>query len=271
MLNNNNHFQNNKSGKSKPKKAMLPEIAKAWESYFVNRDDESKMKLYHHYQFLVRNISRPFWAKKPFILDMDDLKQAGNMRLWQAIERYNDGSNATFETFASLHVRGGMLDEINSLDWTPRKMRRLIRVVIAAETKLRSHGEEITLENIAKETGFTDEEIITARSSTNRTFIIPADQEAMAEYEASNETTIMNDIYNGTNALIYGENDGLEFRISLMKELTVEERKVIYLRFFYCETVARTAEILKIKQSRVSSIQKQALGKLKAHYESDRL
>lgn len=250
---------------------MPVEIAEAWESYFVNRDDESKMKLYNHYQFLVRNISRPFWAKKPFILDMDDLKQAGNMRLWQAIERYNKGSDASFETFASLHVRGGMLDEINSLDWTPRKTRRLIRMVIAAETKLRSHGEEITLENVAKETGFTEEEIITARASTNRTFIIPVDQDAMMEYETSNEAPFINDLHNGTNALIYGENDGLEFRISLMKELTVEERKVIYLRFFYCETVVRTAEILEMTQSRVTVIQKQAIEKLRSHYQSERL
>lgn len=267
----NNHYQNNTNGKRKPKKPMPREIAEAWESYFVNRDDESKMKLYNHYQFLVRNISRPFWAKKPFILEMDDLKQAGNMRLWSAIERYNKGSEASFETFASLHVRGGMLDEINSLDWTPRKMRRMIRIVIAAETKLRSHGEEITLENIAKETGLTHEEIITARSSTNRTFIIPVDQDAMMEYETSNEAPFVNDLYNGTNALIHGENDGLEFRISLMKELTAEERQVIYLRFFYCETVLRTAKILGITQSKVSIIQKQAIEKLRTHYESKRL
>lgn len=253
--------KNNIKNRKKPKRETPLEILNAWDSYFSNRDDTSKMKLIKYYHFLVHNITRPFWAKKPFILDMDDLIQAGRLGLIQAIERYRNDTDASFETFAQLRVRGSILDEINSLDWTPRNMRRMIREVIAAESKLIAHGDEPSIENLSKETKYSHEEVKLAKQSAQRTFVLPIDQDALREHETftSNDQQGMNSPLDGTQ----NNNEGLDFRIAIMKELTEEEGQVIYLRFFCCESVSHTAKILNMTSSKVSVVQKRALDKLR--------
>lgn len=245
----------------------MPEaIVLAWKVYSSTRDENAKILLIEHYQPLVKNIMRPFWSKKPFLLDMDDLKQAGNIGLIQAIERYNPDSNASFETFAQLRVKGAMLDEINSLDWTPRNIRRQIREVLDAENKIAASGREITVENLADFTGYTHTEIERARASSRRTFILPVDQEAIREMENS-PTSKSED--NGSFDPLDGsgkDNDGLDFRLSLMQELTEDERQVVYLKFFCGETMSRISELTGLPLTKVSMLNKSALGKIKIVY-----
>lgn len=246
---------------------MPEDIALAWELYFATQDASSKDHLIKHYQFLVRNIMRPFWSKKPFLLDMEDLNQAGNVGLIQAIERYKQNSEASFETFAQLRVKGSILDEINSLDWTPRNMRKNIREVLAAESKIAAHGEDVSNESIAEATGMTVEEVAKARASSHRTYILPVDQDAIREIEtlskgSSNSIQGMSAPLDG----VHKGSDGLDFRLSTMKELNTEEQQVVYLRFFCGESMGNIAKILKFPPTRVSTIHKRALEKLRVAY-----
>lgn len=245
----------------------MPEnIVLAWEVYFSSHDAASKAILIEHYQFLVKNIMRPFWAKKPFLLDMEDLKQSGNLGLIQAIERYKQDSDASFETFAQLRVKGAMLDEINSLDWTPRNMRKNIREVLEAESNMVALGESVTAKALAEATGMSLQEVILARASAHRTFILPVDQEAMREMESIH---VANNSAQGVSAPLDGVHkgsEGLDFRLSMMQLLTYEERRVIYLRFFCGESMERISVILKIPKTRVSSLHKKAIEKLRASY-----
>lgn len=242
----------------------MPEhIVVAWESYFATKDIEAKNILIGHYGFLVKNIMRPFWAKKPFLLEMDDLYQSGTLGLMQALERYQKDSDATFETFAQLRIKGAMLDEINSLDWTPRNIRKNIRDVIEAETRLVAQGKEANNLTISELVDLTPEQVAFARASAQRTFIIPVDQDSIREMEYSlqgtaNDTALTDSLDGSAHG-----SDGLEFRISMMRELNPEERQVIYLRFFYGESMKHISKILGIPTSKVSVIHKRAIEKLR--------
>lgn len=256
---------NSKYKKSK-RKPMPEHVKEAWDCYFVTKDADAKNVLLAYYQFLVKNIMRPYWVKKPAILDMDDLHSAGNLGLMQAIERYKDGSDASFETFAQLRVHGSILDEINSLDWTPRNVRKNIREVLEAENRIASSGRKVTIQNVAEYTGLTEEEVMFAKSSSHRTFILPVDQDSMREMENSGGTSHgslgISTSFDGNQR----GSSGLEFRLSIMGELNIDEQRVIYLRFFCGETIIRIGEILNLPTSKVSSIHKRALEKLRKFY-----
>lgn len=244
------------------KKTMPPHIAEAWEQYFDSKDEKAKAVLVEHYQFLVKHIMKPFWHKKPFLLDHQDLISAGNIGLIQAIERYTQGREAMFETFAQLRIRGAILDEINSLDWTPRGVRKNIRTVIKAEEEIAIAGEETSAENIAEATGMTVEAVKKAKGQAVRTYILPVNQETIREFEVNlSESQIENGFHGVVSTSSHQQS--LDAWISIMSELTDQEQRVILLRFYYEETMAKTAKILRTSPNNVSMLQQSAFAKIK--------
>lgn len=241
---------------------MIPRIKQAWDDYFATRDEAAKAILVAHYQFLVKHIMRPFWHKKPFLLDHEDLLQAGNIGLIQAIERYSADREAMFETFAQLRIRGAILDEINSLDWTPRSVRKNIRAVMKAEEGLLLSGETLTAERVSEETGLSVTDVKLAKNQANRTFVLPVNQDSLREIEMG-----LSEGDSGVGFARFAndehERNARDSWMSLMSTLTDQEQRVILLRFYYEETMVKTAKILHISPNSVSSIQSSAFAKIR--------
>ena len=89
-----------------------------------------------HYVPLVKRIAFLLMAKLPASVDVDDLIQNGMIGLLDAIDRYETGLGAQFETYAVQRIRGAMLDGLRENDWMPRSVRRDMRLVEAAIRKL---------------------------------------------------------------------------------------------------------------------------------------
>src|SRR5690606_22095545 len=81
---------------------------------------------------LVRRIAHHLAARLPASVEIDDLVQAGMMGLLDAARNFQDDQGATFETYASIRIRGAMIDEIRRGDWVPRSVHRKYRDVVAA-------------------------------------------------------------------------------------------------------------------------------------------
>lgn len=76
---------------------------------------------------LVRRIAYHLAARLPESVLIDDLIQAGTVGLIEAIRTFVDREVAQFETYASIRIRGAMLDELRRSDWTPRSVHRNAR------------------------------------------------------------------------------------------------------------------------------------------------
>lgn len=85
---------------------------------------------------MVRRQASKMIGRLPANVEMDDLIQAGTMGLMDAMQRYEQGHGAEFETFAMLRVRGAMLDELRGADWVPRSVRKSQREIAEAVHKL---------------------------------------------------------------------------------------------------------------------------------------
>ncbi|HZX78257.1 RNA polymerase sigma factor FliA [Lysobacter sp.] len=81
---------------------------------------------------LVRRIAHHLAARLPASVEVDDLIQAGMMGLIEASRSYDADQGASFETYASIRIRGSMIDEIRRGDWVPRSVHRRYRDVVAA-------------------------------------------------------------------------------------------------------------------------------------------
>ena len=85
---------------------------------------------------MVRRQASKMIGRLPANVELDDLIQAGTMGLMDAMQRYEQGHGAEFETFAMLRVRGAMLDELRGADWVPRSVRKSQRGIAEAVHKL---------------------------------------------------------------------------------------------------------------------------------------
>ena len=81
---------------------------------------------------LVRRAAARMIGGLPANVELDDLVQAGMLGLLDAVQRFEPGHGAQFETFAMQRVRGAMLDELRGTDWVPRSVRKGQREIAAA-------------------------------------------------------------------------------------------------------------------------------------------
>jgi RNA polymerase sigma factor for flagellar operon FliA len=103
---------------------------------------------------LVRRIAFHLAARLPPCVDIDDLIQAGLLGLMQAREHYRDGRGAAFETFASIRIRGAMLDELRRGDWAPRPVHQQARRAAATLRDLeQSRGRPVSAGEVAAAMG----------------------------------------------------------------------------------------------------------------------
>ena len=96
----------------------------------------NKDQLVQRYAPLVKRIAYHLMARLPSSVQVDDLVQNGMMGLLDAINRFESGMGAQFETYAAQRVRGAMLDGLRENDWLPRSLRRDFRRIEVAVSQL---------------------------------------------------------------------------------------------------------------------------------------
>ena len=69
---------------------------------------------------LVKRIANHLAAKLPPHIELEDLIQVGLIGLLKANEDYQVDSGASFSTYATIRIRGAMMDELRTRDWLPK-------------------------------------------------------------------------------------------------------------------------------------------------------
>lgn len=91
-----------------------------------------KEQLVQRFAPLVKRIAFHLMSRLPSSVQVDDLVQNGMIGLLDAMDRFEAGLGAQFETYATQRIRGAMLDGLRENDWLPRSLRREMRRVEAA-------------------------------------------------------------------------------------------------------------------------------------------
>ncbi|MBN2082977.1 FliA/WhiG family RNA polymerase sigma factor [bacterium] len=72
----------------------------------------------------------------PASVDRDDLVSEACIGLIDAINRYDPNKQVKFETYASIRIRGAIVDYLRKLDWAPRSLRQRAREIGQVEMEL---------------------------------------------------------------------------------------------------------------------------------------
>ena len=107
--------------------------ASAWQAYALAGGATDESSLIERYLPLVRNVVDRIKLTLPAHVDADDLHSVGVTGLIAAVRRYDPAQGHTFAGYATMRIRGAVLDELRRLDWFPRRARakaRKIKTVI---------------------------------------------------------------------------------------------------------------------------------------------
>ncbi len=98
----------------------------ALRAWTARRDEESRQACLNAWLGLVKRVWQRVRVSLPPAADgiADDLLQVGVIGLMQALESWQAGKGASFETWAKLRIRGAMLDELRRQDWISKERRR---------------------------------------------------------------------------------------------------------------------------------------------------
>ena len=106
--------------------------AKAYQGQNVVDRNELVVK----YAPLVKRVALHLKARLPASVDINDLVQSGMIGLIEALQNFKEGQGATFETYASIRIRGAIIDQLRQSDWTPRSVHQNTRAIRDAMLRL---------------------------------------------------------------------------------------------------------------------------------------
>lgn len=222
-----------------------------WIEYKTNPTKALQKQLIKKYEPLVHKIASGFLYKRPSVLDYDDLISAGTIGLLDAIEKFdpNNERKAQFQTYATFRVRGSILDEINSMDWTPRSVRQNIRGVLASiEAHYRTSQSEPTVDDISKGTDLDKEATKLVLQQMNKTFIVHVEQDTMDMLGPVTDPNV--------------QELQRTVSIAMKAHLHEDERAFVILKFFIGYSNREIQETLGIKTNELKLLRESALKKL---------
>lgn len=210
---------------------------------------------------LVKKIAYHMIARLPASVQVDDLIQAGMMGLLDAASHYDATQGAAFETYASIRVRGSMLDELRRNDWAPKSVHRKGRELSAAihRIEMRS-GEDAGDREVAEEMGVSLDEYHKILLDTNNCQISSFDMLNGSDDDSRDH--FADDIPEPTEQLM-----SQQFQQGLAQEINnLPEREKLIMSLYY-ESDLNLKEIglvIGVSESRVSQLMSQAHGRLRA-------
>ncbi len=222
---------------------------------------QSPDALVQEYAPLVKRIANHLRGRLPDGVDQDDLIQVGLIALLEAARQYSPAKGASFETYAGIRVRGAMLDEVRSSDWTPRSVYRRQRELTAAIQAVENRtGKPADAREIATEMGLSLDEyfrLVTA-AAAHRLFSLDQEGEDgdMPVYQIQDPDSEPST-----------ELESDEFRQALTDAIrSLPEREALVMSLYYEEelNLKEIGEVLGVTESRVCQIHGQALARVRA-------
>ena len=217
------------------------------------------------YAQLVKVVAGSLSMYLVYNVEYDDLVSYGIFGLIDAIDKFDYAGEVKFETYASLRIRGAILDHVRKMDWIPRTVRqRQKKVNLVIKAIEQAKGRSATDEEVAQALGISREEYAEWINQMNVSGIVSLNEYMEQGSDVSQESS------QGTTSRFDSPEesyDKKELSMAIeeaLKLLTDKEQKVITLYYFEDLTLKEISSILDVSISRVSQLHTRALQKMRS-------
>ena len=238
------------------------ERLKLWEQYSKSKEPLIREQLIIEYAGLVKIVAGRLNMYLGYAVEQDDLVGYGTFGLIDAIDKFDCFKGIKFETYASLRIRGSILDQIRKMDWIPRTLRQKQKKINQAMQKLETYnGRRATDEEIASELEITVEEYEKWQSQMKITNLVSLDEFLEQGSEIQQPTNSSSHFEQPEK--VFEKQEVKQILVEVLETLTENERKVIILYYFEELTLKEISHILEVSESRISQLHTKALQKMK--------
>lgn len=232
-----------------------------WEAYSKRRTNDLYNELVVRYVYLVKKIAFRMASPYDSASNYDDLVSCGVFGLMDAIKRYDINRQVKFEYYASMRIKGEIIDYIRKQDWPPSSLRRKVKMISNAYEEMEAKLGRAPLDaEVAQALGL-DETDLHKTMAQSHMFNVIHFEETLSE--GFSWADIIQDRMEqpGEKA----EKEAVrEVLGRLIEELPEKERLVITLYYYEELKLKEIAGVLGVSESRVSQIHSKVLMKLKA-------
>lgn len=243
-----------------PKQADIEEL---WDSYLKTREEEFRNLLIIRYGYIVKCIALKTVGAYQHFNYMDDLVNEGLISLLDAVEKFDPEKKVKFETFASIKVRGAMIDYIRKQDCFPRRLKRIAKNINEAENVLSNElGRYPTDQELADYLNVSIEEYQKMQAETCALTMVSF-EEMIYEKGAENvRFHVAGDGIPGPEQVV-AEKELYVVLADYIERLNEKEKLVISLYYKEQLKIKEISQVMGISDSRVSQIHSNGLKKLK--------
>ena len=243
----------------------MDEVAKnkLWQEYTNHKSIDIRDMLIVEYAPLVKLVAGRLSMYLGYNVEHDDLVGYGTFGLIDAIDEFDYKKGNKFETYASLRIRGSILDQIRKMDWIPRSLRQKQKKIDAAVSKLENQfGRSATEDEVAEELGIEKDEYITWQGQAKVSNLVSLDEFMDTSGDKDVEPVKASHFEQPEEVMLKAELK--EQLIKSLEILTEKEKKVILLYYYEELTLKEISVILMVTESRISQLHTKALQKMKS-------
>lgn len=219
--------------------------------------DELKLdKFVQSHHMLVKKIALFIKRKLPSHIEFNDLLQSGLVGLLEARTHYKNDMGTTFETYASIRIRGAIIDSLRKNSWVSRETIKNMRLIADAIKKIEQHHQkQATTEDIIKELGVSLEEYMKISQDVSVCNIMSLND---LEEDYSIISDDSHDPQEETQQYILQKK---------LKEVLMDlpEKEQLILSLYYIEelTFKQIGEVLELTEARICQLHSQAIARVR--------
>ena len=236
---------------------------KMWDEYQKKPTPELREKIIVEYAPLVKIVAGKMNMYLGSNVEYDDLVGYGVFGLIDAIDKYDLSKEVKFETYASLRIKGAILDQIRKMDWIPRTIRQKQKKIDEASKAVEARtGKAASDDEIAEELGLSNKEYTDWQSQMKVTNLV-----SLNEFMESGNEPVMDSSVSNSHFIQPEESiskDELSKMLAESLELLTEKEKSVIVFYYYEDlNLKEIAKVMEVSESRVSQLHTKALLKMR--------
>jgi RNA polymerase sigma factor for flagellar operon FliA len=197
----------------------------------------------------------------------DDLYSAGVIGLMEAVDKYDEDKNVVFAAFATLRIKGAMIDEIRKQSNLSRgKVKKLSEYNNAVDELRNKLSREPEDKEVAKILDIDLETVFKIKDSAQNIGIYYLDQNSTMDGDNESclkDLLIDKKLKSPEEELMNSEN--IKFLMLALDKLTERERIILNLIYTEELSLKEIAYVIEVSISRISQIHSKALKKLEEY------
>jgi RNA polymerase sigma factor for flagellar operon FliA len=225
-------------------------------------------RLISQYAPLVKTIAGRMALRLPQHISQDDLKSSGLMGLLDAIDKYDADKGVEFKSYAEFRIRGAMIDELRSMDWVPRSVRRNAKKLSEAYSRVENRemrparDEEVAAElEIGIEDFFHLLEEVKGISVVHEFDALNQGKRAASPVEDEDKINILGMDVTPHESLNHAE--AVKVIAEAIERLPKNERTVVSLYYYEELTMKEIGDVMGYTESRVSQLHTKSVLRLR--------